>query len=233
MSVTIRPHRRGGWEADDRVVTPDGARQIRERKRAPVSSRSAAERWAEGRERILFLRLMDPLQHTTERKEGPTLGEFASRFLDGHARANRQKPSSIAAKDMIICVALRVGGHMSPLRRLWNLVRRSRVDHDLREEFDLHLALIEEEARARRCYRQGGAPRRLMRSPVFTLATVLTLALAIAANVAVSSPSSSASSSTRCRTATPAACCRSSTACVAIRDLTDRVFGRDSCAIGE
>jgi len=111
MSVTIRPHRRGGWEADNRVVTPDGARQIRERKRAPVSSRSAAERWAEGRERILFLRLMDPLQHTTERKEGPTLGEFASRFLDGHARANRQKPSSIAAKDMISCVALRVGGH--------------------------------------------------------------------------------------------------------------------------
>ena len=60
MSVTIRPYRRGGWEADIRVGTPDGARQIRERKRAPVSSRSAATRWAEGRERILFQRLMDP-----------------------------------------------------------------------------------------------------------------------------------------------------------------------------
>jgi putative ABC transport system permease protein len=110
---------------------------------------------------------------------------------------------------------------MSPLRRLWNLVRRSRVDDDLRDEFAIHLALIEEEARAggataeeaRRIaharfgsalvYREQAvdavvstrveqtlkdllfAARRLMRSPVFTLATVLTLALAIAANVAV------------------------------------------------
>ena len=31
MSVTIRPYRRGGWEIDIRVVTPDGARQLRER----------------------------------------------------------------------------------------------------------------------------------------------------------------------------------------------------------
>ena len=47
MSVTIRPYRRGGWEVDIRVVTPDGARHARERKRAPMSSRSAAQRWAE------------------------------------------------------------------------------------------------------------------------------------------------------------------------------------------
>ena len=63
MSVTIRPYRRGGWEIDIRVVTPDGARQLRERKRAPMSSRSAAVRWAESRERTLFQRLMDPAQH--------------------------------------------------------------------------------------------------------------------------------------------------------------------------
>ena len=106
MSVTIRPYRRGGWEADIRVVTPDGARQIRERKRAPVSSRSAATRWAEGRERILFQRLMDPPTDPIPQKEVPTIKEFASRFLDGHARANRQKPSSIAAKDVIIRVHL-------------------------------------------------------------------------------------------------------------------------------
>src|SRR5438067_1042618 len=106
MSVTIRPYRRGGWETDIRVVTPDGARKIRERKRAPVSSRSAAVRWAEGRERILFQRLMDPPQQPTSPKEVPTLQEFAPRFLNGHARANRQKPSSIAAKDMIIRVHL-------------------------------------------------------------------------------------------------------------------------------
>ena len=32
MSVTIRPYRSGGWEIDIRVVTPDGARDLRERR---------------------------------------------------------------------------------------------------------------------------------------------------------------------------------------------------------
>src|SRR3954467_14084604 len=106
MSVTIRPYRRGGWEVDIRVIAPDGSREIRERKRAPMSARSAAVRWAESREHVLFERLMKPPQDNTPLKEVPTLGEFASRFLDGHARANRQKPSSIAAKDVIIRVHL-------------------------------------------------------------------------------------------------------------------------------
>jgi integrase len=105
MSVTIRPYRRGGWEIDIRVVTPDDTRQLRERKRSPLSSRSAALRWAEGRERVLFQRLMDPAQQTP-RKEAPTLRAFAPRFMDGHARANRQKPSGIAAKEMILRVHL-------------------------------------------------------------------------------------------------------------------------------
>jgi integrase len=105
MSVTIRPYRKGGWEIDIRVVTPDGTRQLRERKRSPLSSRSAALRWAEGRERVLFQRLMNPAQHTP-RKEAPTLRAFAPRFMDGHARANRQKPSGIAAKEMILRVHL-------------------------------------------------------------------------------------------------------------------------------
>ena len=105
MSVTTRPYRKGGWEVDIRVVAPDGVRQIRERKRAPVSSRSAATRWAEGRERVLFERLMNPVQETAP-KEVPTLTQFAPRFVDGHAKANRQKPSSIAAKELIIRVHL-------------------------------------------------------------------------------------------------------------------------------
>jgi len=42
-------------------------------------------------------------------KEVPTLKEFAPRFVDGHARANRQKPSGIAAKEMIIRV------HLNPM----------------------------------------------------------------------------------------------------------------------
>src|SRR6187431_2298761 len=106
MSVTIRPYRRGGWEVDIRVVAPDDTREFRERKRAPVSSRSAAVRWAEGRERVLFERLMKPPQDNAPPKEVPTLRDFVSRFLDGHARANRQKPSGIAAKEMILRVHL-------------------------------------------------------------------------------------------------------------------------------
>src|SRR3954468_5531069 len=106
MSVTIRPYRRGGWEVDIRVVTPDGTREFRVRKRAPVSSRSAAARWAESRERVLFERLMKPPQDNAPPKEVPTLREFAPRFIDRHARANRQKPSGIAAKEMILRVHL-------------------------------------------------------------------------------------------------------------------------------
>ena len=106
MSVTIRPYRRGGWEVDIHVVSPDGTRALRERRRAPVSSRTAAGRWAESRERMLFDRLMKPPQDHVPPKEVPTVREFAPRFLDGHARANRQKPSGIAAKDMILRVHL-------------------------------------------------------------------------------------------------------------------------------
>jgi len=36
---------------------------------------------------------------------------------------------------------------MSPLRRLWNVVLRARIDAELRQELDTHLALIEEEER--------------------------------------------------------------------------------------
>jgi len=41
MSVTIRPYVNGGWEVDIRVELPDGT-VIRERKKAPSSSKTAA-----------------------------------------------------------------------------------------------------------------------------------------------------------------------------------------------
>jgi hypothetical protein len=110
---------------------------------------------------------------------------------------------------------------MSPLRRLWNIVRRACLSDDLQQELDTHLAPIEEkerghgsnieEARQKSRSRFGSplsyreraldavfatwfedtlketifATRRLVRSPAFTLAAVLTLALAIAANASI------------------------------------------------
>lgn len=124
MSITIRPYRTGGWEADIRVVAPDGTRQLRERKRAPVSCRSAAQRWAEGRERTLFAQLMDP-NRPLGRKEVPTLRAFAPRFMDGHARANRQKPSGIASKEMILRVYLLPALGHKPL----NTIKTEDVQH--------------------------------------------------------------------------------------------------------
>lgn len=100
MSVKVRPYRRGGWEVDIQLLLPDGSR-MRERRRAPVSSRSGATRWGEARERELALH-----GPPKPRKEVPTLQEFVSRFLDGYARANRQKPSGIAAKETALRVHL-------------------------------------------------------------------------------------------------------------------------------
>jgi hypothetical protein len=98
MSIKVRPYRNGGWEVDIRVITPDGARQLRERRRATMSSKSAALRWAEGRERVLFERLINPPQDHSPRKEVPTFRAFAPRFLDGHARANRRSPAGSRQK---------------------------------------------------------------------------------------------------------------------------------------
>jgi integrase len=96
MSVTLRPYRRGGWEVDITIRLPDGS-QYRERKRASRFSKSAAHRWAQDRERNL-------LQHgpPTATKEVPTFEAFAPRFVDGHARVNRHKPSAIASIESIL-----------------------------------------------------------------------------------------------------------------------------------
>ena len=99
MSVKVRPFRNGGFEVDIAVRLPDGTR-YRERKVQKVS-KTIAQRWGAARERAL---LRDGLPAPT--KEVPTLKEFAPRFLDGHARANRHKPSGIAAKESIIRVHL-------------------------------------------------------------------------------------------------------------------------------
>ena len=99
MSVVVRPYKRGGHQVDIRLTLPDGT-PFRQRKRISAS-KSAAARWGQERERHL-------LQHgpPKPKKEVPTLKQFAPRFVDGHARANRQKPSGIAAKELLLRVYL-------------------------------------------------------------------------------------------------------------------------------
>ena len=101
MSVRVRPYRRGGWEADIRILLPSGDIH-RERRRLTVTSKSAATRWAEQRERELLVN--GPRQ---DLREVPTLETFAPRFVDGHARANQQKPSGIAHKETILRLYLK------------------------------------------------------------------------------------------------------------------------------
>jgi hypothetical protein len=81
---------------DITIRLPDET-QYRERKRAARFSKSAAHRWAQDRERYL-LQYGPPAAH----KEVPTLEPFAPRFVDGHARANRHKPSGINSIESIL-----------------------------------------------------------------------------------------------------------------------------------
>jgi integrase len=96
MAVKVRPYRRGGWEVDIRLELPDG-REIRKRTKAPVSARSAALRWGQGKERELLL--AEPVVPVAE---APDLASFVPQFLERHARANRQKPSAVATQETIL-----------------------------------------------------------------------------------------------------------------------------------
>lgn len=98
--ITQRPFRTGGWEVDIWIRFPDG-RRIRVRKKAPVSSKSGALRWGQALEQELLANGL-----IKKPREVPTLAEFAPRFLEGYAVANRQKPSTIVAKETILRVHL-------------------------------------------------------------------------------------------------------------------------------
>lgn len=98
MTVKVRKYKRGGWEVDIRFMWPDGS-HYRERRRTPVSSISAARRWGEARERELLTK-GKPVESPAE-KEVPTLKEFVPKFMDGYARANKQKASTIDSKQSV------------------------------------------------------------------------------------------------------------------------------------
>ena len=95
MSVKVRKFRRGGYEVDIIVRLPDGTR-LRERKKTPCTSKSAAQRWGEERQAILLL------HGKPRRKEVPTLEAFAPRYMAEHVKANRHKPSTQSLKEHII-----------------------------------------------------------------------------------------------------------------------------------
>ena len=105
MSVTVRPYVNGGWEVDIRVQLPDG-RVVRERKKSSASSKLAAQKWAEARERVLLVHGKPKPVQKEAIQQIPTLNEFALRFLDGYAKANRLKPSGIASKETVMRVHL-------------------------------------------------------------------------------------------------------------------------------
>jgi integrase len=100
MSVTVRSIAKEKWLVDVQVMLPSG-RPHRERRKVRLTTKSNALRWGQTRERELLLHGPTP-----QKQEVPTLEQFAPRFLDGYARANRQKPSGIAAKDTILRVHL-------------------------------------------------------------------------------------------------------------------------------
>src|SRR5262245_60915550 len=99
MSLKVRPFRKGGWEVDILLRLPDG-RKIRERKKFPGTAKSAAQRWGEDRISVL-LRQPTPERKEAEQKEIPTLEEFAPRWIQGYAKANRQKHASIVGKESV------------------------------------------------------------------------------------------------------------------------------------
>ena len=107
MTVKVRPYRKGGWEVDI-MLRLDNGQRYRERRKAPVKSKSAAQRWGEKRERYLLMQdpealrankrktSADPSTATDHQpKEVPTFAEFAPRYMEGYPKANRLTPSTI------------------------------------------------------------------------------------------------------------------------------------------
>src|SRR5258708_28088867 len=98
MSVAVRKYEDGktkGYEVDVLARLPNG-RTKRNRVRLSHVTRDAAVGW--GQER-----LTEMLLHGGDKpKEVPTLAKFADRFVEEYAVANRQKPSTIASKRLIL-----------------------------------------------------------------------------------------------------------------------------------
>src|SRR5262249_29975541 len=87
------------WEVDIRFTWSNGT-PFRERRRSPVSGRSATRRWAEAREAELLRAgnaTFDEAKNPSE--EVPTLEAFKPRFIEEWCKANKHKPSGIESKE--------------------------------------------------------------------------------------------------------------------------------------
>jgi hypothetical protein len=65
------------------------AGHVRERRKAPTTSKAAAERWAAARERVLLVSGKPKPVQTEEVNQIPTLREFGDRFIDAGAGLDR------------------------------------------------------------------------------------------------------------------------------------------------
>lgn len=103
MTVKVRPYKRGGWEVDIMLTFP-GKEPVRERRKAPVGTRSAAKRWGEERERQLYEQMAisdadDTSRPAISKKEVPTLAAFIPRYVEGYIKANRLRPSTLSERE--------------------------------------------------------------------------------------------------------------------------------------
>jgi hypothetical protein len=110
MSVRVKRWRgsgRPGWEVDIRITWPDG-KAYRERRKSPLTGNDATKRWGQAREAELLRNgppRTDPETQAAP-KTVPTLAEFAPRFLDEYARAERHHEAGIDAKESALRIHL-------------------------------------------------------------------------------------------------------------------------------
>lgn len=126
MTTKIRPARGGrGWEYDILFRWPEGGR-FRERANAPVTSKSAAVRWATAREAAILAAGKDAWIASkvppTPETPAVTLDDFWPRVVRDHYRANRKKPSTIDAAESLFRL------HIAPLLGKRELASVSNAD---------------------------------------------------------------------------------------------------------
>ncbi len=113
MTVEVRPYECGGWEFDIMLTIPCRPR-IRDRNKAPVSTKSAAQRWGEARERQLIQHHTntDPSNGGDDSRpdvtttDVPTWAKFLPRNMEGHSQANRLRPALLDQRERSLRVHL-------------------------------------------------------------------------------------------------------------------------------